>query len=438
MFKNLKFLLSLFLFLTSIFMVFPFSGGTGTLADPYTIITCQHLQDMNLDLGANYTLGSNIDCTGFDFNPIGNCTGDCESDGDDTPFLGNFEGNSYTISNLNITSLINTGNNGWGLFGNIRYGDITNIYIEDAYVFANDSQVGSLIGFTRGASITNISSTGLIQGNNTVGGLVGYAFNADIDNSHFEGVVAGNISVGGLIGYGESSYIYTSFSNASVTGNVFVGGFGGYFRIFSNIFNSYSDGTVIGTNFVGGFAGESYASYIKNSYSKSSVSGTHLIGGLVGLNSRSATIENSFSISNVTGINTSSTGAFVGVNDGDYSFPSGEPAFIDNSFFYNHSGNPDVAIGLDVDGGAVYAVDNLSYFYNESNAPFVYIFPFPSPTPENWSMFGWNFTGNNLPYLSWQENSNSQIGFTSQSTTSLFPIGGMVVSLLLILCFLLF
>ena len=182
---------------------------------------------------------------------------------------------------------------------------------------------------------------------------------------------------------------------------------------------------------MGGLVGEIHFNVnINNSYSDSSVSGNNSVGGLVGLANDRSNITNSFSTGDVTGINTSSTGAFVGVNDGDYLFPSGEPAFINNSFFYNHSGNPDVAIGLDVDGGNVVGISNLSYFYDNINSPF----------NDTWDTNVWNFTGSSLPFLNSQKNPLSVTSYLviSESTASLFPFGGVLVSLMLVLGFLMF
>ena len=73
------------------------------------------------------------------------------------------------------------------------------------------------------------------------------------------------------------------------------------------------------------------------------------------------------------------------------------------------------------------AQDNLSFFYGTTN-----------PFNGFWDSNIWNFTDDSLPHLLWQENPYVVSEVQTQSTASLFPIGGMVVSLLLILAFLFF
>lgn len=478
MFKkiNYRFLLLFLLVQSLVFSLFSFSGGTGTLADPYNITTCQHLQDMNLDLAANYTLGSDIDCTGFNFKPVGNCTGPCTLfPFAHDPFTGSFNGNFNSIFNLTINASGYEVNDGWGLFGSVYEGIISNVTLENVLVLANtSSSVGSLIGYSSFMNpIVNIHSQGYVYGSNRVGGLVGLT-DTSIFNSSFSGFVSGESSVGGLSG--ESGSIRDSNSDASVTGISDVGGLSGITLGLSNssfrgsvtgitrvgglaatvtsanggliknsfssgivvgedvvggiaailrgqlspsvINNSYSNVSITGNNSVGGLVGDSYISLISNSYFSGSLSGNSSVGGLIGLNNNT-NISNSFTTSSVTGIDLSTTGSLIGELISGTMF---------NNFWNNISQNPTGAVGLGSSSGINDIQDDISYFYDNSNSPF----------NGNWDSNIWNFTGNNLPYLSWQENPNSQIGFTSQSTASLFPIGGMVVSLLLILCFLLF
>ena len=83
----------IFLILVLFENVSGFAGGTGTLANPYQISTCQELQDMNLNLKANYSLISNVDCSvtngwnsGEGFEPIGDPA---------NGYNGHFNGNGF-------------------------------------------------------------------------------------------------------------------------------------------------------------------------------------------------------------------------------------------------------------------------------------------------------------------------------------------------------
>ena len=492
--SQLRIIFLLYLSLSFLILgVFSFQGGTGTLADPYNISTCIELQNMSSNLSAHYQLVQNIDCSVPPFNsapwftPIGNCTGTCSSGGpDDFGFTGSFNGNYFTISNLTIINTSGTGNRGWGLFGFVDEGNISNINLENIFVNVSDTDVGGLVGYSYdSSSVINSSSSGSVSGNNRVGGLVGHSFFyssvinsysnssisgndevgglvgystfsssvinssssssvsgnnevgglvgessilSSVSNSSSSSSVSGNNRVGGLVGYSDSSSVLNSYSNGSVSGNNSIGGLVGD-SFDASIINSYSSSSVSGNNFVGGLVGYSYDSSIINSYSSGSVSGNNSVGGLVGINTYDSSISNSFTTSNVNGINSSSTGGLVGINDGDFT-GFGGPTTITNSFYYNSTESPSRAIGFDDEGASVISESNLFYFYDNTNAPFI----------GNWDTGAWNFSGNNLPFLTWQENpflvSSSPI--VSESTASLFPFGGILVSLMLVLGFFLF
>ncbi len=488
--SQLRIIFLLYLSLSFLILgVFSFQGGTGTLADPYNISTCIELQNMSFNLSAHYQLVDDIDCSVPPFNsapwfsPIGNCTGSCDLvDPNDFPFTGSFNGNYFTISNLTIINTSGTGNLGWGLFGFVNNGTISNISLENAFInvsdnfvgglvgisddssvinsyssgsVSGDTSVGGLVGISDDSSVINSSSSGSVSGNNNVGGLVGYFYLSSIINSYSSSSVSGNISIGGLVGQSYDSSVLNSYSSGSVSGNNVVGGLvgishddsvinssssgsvsgnnevGGLFGYFylSSMINSYSSSSVSGNNFVGGLVGYSYDSSIINSYSSGSVSGNNSVGGLVGINTYDSSISNSFTTSNVNGINSSSTGGLVGVNDGDFT-GFGGPTTITNSFYYNSTESPSRAIGFDDEGASVISESNLFYFYDNTNAPFI----------GNWDSGVWNFTGTSLPFLQGHENpfSVSDSPVVSESTASLFPFGGILVSLMLVLGFFLF
>lgn len=73
-----------------------FSGGSGTPDDPYLISNNVQLDMINDNLDASYKLISNIDLKGTAYYPIGTI---------ENPFTGIFDGNGYSIDNLNFNSL---------------------------------------------------------------------------------------------------------------------------------------------------------------------------------------------------------------------------------------------------------------------------------------------------------------------------------------------
>jgi hypothetical protein len=96
-----------------------FGGGDGSAGNPYIITDVLDLQAMGGNLGANYTLGNDIDATntsisgnpsnngGLGFAPVGT---------DINKFTGNLDGRNYTITGLyiNRSTADHVGLFGWG------------------------------------------------------------------------------------------------------------------------------------------------------------------------------------------------------------------------------------------------------------------------------------------------------------------------------------
>ncbi len=179
------------------------------------ISTCQELQDMENNLGGDYYLTQDIDCSdtknwngekGFD--PIGS-------------FSGTFNGNGHVISDL----YINRGSTeSVGLFGETGSGvEVKNIGLENVNITGYE-EVGGLIGHNNGGSVFSDSySTGSVSGSNDVGGLVGQNWGS-VSDSYSTGSVSGGVSVGGLVGYNNNGGVSDCYSTGSVSGSGDVGG----------------------------------------------------------------------------------------------------------------------------------------------------------------------------------------------------------------------
>ncbi len=82
-----------------------FSGGKGTIEDPFKISTINQLQNIDRALGKNFILENDIDASSkVDFIPIGARSG--------VPFTGTFDGNNkkiyrLTINQINVDSALN-------------------------------------------------------------------------------------------------------------------------------------------------------------------------------------------------------------------------------------------------------------------------------------------------------------------------------------------
>ncbi len=173
----------------------------------------------------------NIDLANKAFTPIGK---------ESAPFVGTFDGNGYTLSNLKIDD--KTGTEYTGLFGIIKSpAALTAIKVENADVKGKYS-VGVIAGgYTGTISDCHVSGSIKVEGNYKVGGIVGYAYTKVNDcsvkgaaGSYVKAVYAGNDfegdNVGGAIGYGaEGQKTYTvTVSGLTVEGTRKVGGAVGY------------------------------------------------------------------------------------------------------------------------------------------------------------------------------------------------------------------
>ena len=211
--------------------------------------------DFNNAIDYSAISNSAVWTTGTSWQPIGTRI---------DPFSGLFEGNSYTLSGLQI----NRSASDIGLFSVLHAdGEIKNVGLLEVNVQGDDN-VGSLVGENNG-SIINSYATGTVNGAGTIGGLVGLSSNA----------------------------IISSFANVAVSGNNVVGGLVG--ESVGNIANTYAAGTVSITDaadqVLGGLVGRNEGS-ITNSYAFSRVmpgiesAAALQADGLVGVTTGSAAV----------------------------------------------------------------------------------------------------------------------------------------------------
>jgi hypothetical protein len=307
----------------------PFSGGNGSVNNPFQIMNVSQLQNMSANLSAHYVLVNDIDCTntsswdsGKGFVPIGNST---------NRFNGSFDGQGFNITNL----YFNVSDYYRGLFGytNVTV-QISNVTLINVTILGGKDDCGGLVGYNQG-TITNChvngyildcSSSGYVQGyTDYCGGLVGSLENSFVDKCNSSSIVNGTEDVGGLIGAAYStSYINNSYSTGTIYGTSdWIGGFIGYLSK-GTINNSFSTSNIIantsvGPNYVGGFAGENNENII-NSYSLGNVLGPGSVGGFVGSNSGlNGFIRNCYATGNVTGTQYD-IGGLVGYNTGTISY----------------------------------------------------------------------------------------------------------------------
>lgn len=214
-------------------------NGSGTLLDPYQIVTIEDLQAVNNNLTAHYVLMNDIDASitsgwtynyGSGFNPIG-----FMSQGG---FTGSIDGQGFTISNLYSTNNIS----GTALIASGTGFILKNLKLSDVD-FRGYYGAAALVGSSVNGHIENCAATGTIsctisnlvanQMNAVFGGLVAQSYGepSQIINSYFRGIIDASsitntsgeyyFNIGGILGadYNISSGGSIENSYTKVTAN---------------------------------------------------------------------------------------------------------------------------------------------------------------------------------------------------------------------------
>jgi hypothetical protein len=320
-----------------------YSGGSGTGGDPYQISNATDLLTLGADsndYNKHFVLTADID---LDPNLPGNhiftsavIAPDINNSNeyyDGRYFTGVFNGNGHTISNLTIHS------DGayLGLFGYagacVDYIDLgtqmKNIRLQNVNI-SGAHFVGALAGQS-GSTISNCSSTGIVNGGIWAGGLIGYNIGGEVSNCHSTAAVTGEYYMGGLVGYFYDGYMNLCYFTGSAAGAGYIGGLTGY-NYYGTISKCYSTGDISSGNTLGGLVGMNYYGTISDCYSTGNVSGTGGIGGLVGGNAYGGRIFNCYSRGTVTGdSNAVDLGGLLG-------WRWGNDTYITNDYFLVTSG----------------------------------------------------------------------------------------------------
>ncbi len=281
-----------------------------TCASAQTMIyDCNDLQNMKNDLGGNYALANDIDCSdtvnwngGAGFEPVGT-------------FSGRLAGQGYGIIDLVINR---PAENFIGLFGSTRG---TAIMISSLGIVGGSISgkefVGGLVGESHDGTFNNVYTACSVLGTGDyIGGLVGQSWYATISNSYSTSsvsAVSGTFGfVGGMVGLNYYGIISNAYATGSVSGSRdCVGGLLG--GNFGSISNSYSTGSVSGISVVGGLAGTNGGTLI-NIYATGSVFGIGSLGGLVG--SHSGVLSNAYATGLVSGTGNNVGGVLGAYNGG--------------------------------------------------------------------------------------------------------------------------
>ncbi|MBQ0081402.1 MAG: DUF4886 domain-containing protein [Alistipes sp.] len=180
-----------------------FSGGEGTQTNPYRIAT---VSDLNLlasyvnsgtkpFVDAFYSQTRNIDNATLK-NHIGSY-----GSGGEHPFMGTYNGNGYTISNISFTS--STSETGQGLFGYTKDANILNVKVSGYTNTMTNKYSGVVVGCSTASTVTNCHVSGNITINGAQGGgVVGRnSTNSTVIDCSFSGSLSGTRNcLGGIVG----------------------------------------------------------------------------------------------------------------------------------------------------------------------------------------------------------------------------------------------
>ena len=282
-------------------------GESGTAEDlgyfiqddgSYTVYNANGLLAWNKavqsDLSLNCTLTADINLTGTTWTPI--------AINFDHQYKGTFDGGGHTISGLTVT-----GSDQWaGLFGYIdKDGTVKNVVLENVQITSDNqyAYVGGVAGYSEG-NIENCSVSGSVSGNsnsngtsNCVGGVVGQQYGGTITECTSSAIVDGRNEVGGVAGKTNSATLTACYATGDVTAertptnNTYAGGVVGS-NFSSTLIACYATGSVTGTGtgtgsiYVGGVTGDNFASTLTACYhAAETVSGPDgATGGVTGRN----------------------------------------------------------------------------------------------------------------------------------------------------------
>jgi hypothetical protein len=331
-----------------------FSGGSGTVLDPYQVATAADLDNIRNYLESSFIQTADIDLgvapwnVGEGWEPIG----DYDWTDPSKSFRGNYNGNDYEITNMYID---NPADSYVGVFGSSDGVFFQNMNVIN-FDITSGIFIGGVVGISYNDSISNCITQGFIDGDDYLGLLTGFFEGNYVKDCHVQGEINSlRGKTGGLIGDCNAYSIKNSSADVSIFSNgYFCGGLIGYcvdtelidkcFTIVNITNNGYNIGGFIGSigvitinpliinecfslgvlsstsDRVGGFIGcipieEGFDEYvtISNCFTTVDVTGNDNVGGVTGRILEITSIENCYSSGTVSG--SLNVGGFIGLID---------------------------------------------------------------------------------------------------------------------------
>lgn len=255
-----------------------YSGGIGTLEDPYQIASAQDLIDLgqnSTDYSEAFVLTADIDLADhrFERSVIAPDTNEASISYVGTPFSGHFDGQGHTVRNLQIS-----GGDYLGLFGRLDPGSVVaNLHLEFVDINGLDF-VGGLAAHCTGYVFASYT-TGTVSGNRRTGGLLGMNWGT-ILSCYSTCEISGSDTLGGLVG-DNNHHVLSCYSAGSVSGIRDIGGLAGDNS--GIILSSYAIGNVQGEKSIGGLVGRGLGGYTASSFWDRGTSGVNGSDGGEGL-----------------------------------------------------------------------------------------------------------------------------------------------------------
>jgi hypothetical protein len=265
-------------------------------AGTYDVSSLSDLENMANDLFGTYNLSANIDASDTQLSTYNNGEGWVPIGTIHQPFFGKFNGNGYTIDGLKISD---SGLAGAGLFGYMaNEAEITDVNLTNVDVSA-DQMVGSAVGYALETSVTDVETSGTINGNKGVGGIVGYIMNGNIHRckstcSLGETNTTSNMYIGGILGvsrWNSVTRVFYEGTSINVPNKDYVGGIMGiamgsldhdFDDWHTSLNKAYVSTDITANDHVGGIIGHGQEAYVSECQYRGNISGNINVGGIVG------------------------------------------------------------------------------------------------------------------------------------------------------------
>ena len=181
--------------------------GQGDSTDPFRIYTAEQLAGVYSYVNKEgkesscYKLMADIDMAGYSVEPIGT---------EQHPYKGIFDGNGYTISNLNITKTVKVGSDGYsiGMFG----------FVAASGVVKDVRLLQASVSFAQSGSV----SAGLIAGRNegTIMGIYINGSSISAESKSWLNIKNAYFDLGAVVGYNNGGVISSVDVTADINGKV--------------------------------------------------------------------------------------------------------------------------------------------------------------------------------------------------------------------------